>query len=209
MKEVALYLASASPRRRSLLIEHGFDPIVISSGIDDGPLVAGVVAPECWTIALAYMKARAGLESLERSGGPCDHAALVLGADTVVVKDTEIIGQPRDVAHARSILFKLHRGSHRVISGVALLIEGERHVFSDSADVSVGALSEEQVDSYLSSGSWLGKAGAYNLSERIEAGWPIEYRGDPATVMGLPMNRLASILNQRLATETRFSQEGA
>lgn len=69
-------------------------------------------------------------------------------------------------------------------------------LFEDSTIVSMGMPSDSELGAYLDSGSWKGKAGGYNLSERIDAGWPIEFEGDPTTVMGLPMRRLIPLLEE-------------
>jgi predicted house-cleaning NTP pyrophosphatase (Maf/HAM1 superfamily) len=60
--------------------------------------------------------------------------------------------------------------------------------------VRVGHIPDLEIEWYLASGQWRGKAGAYNLSERLTAGWPIEYDGDPGTIMGLPMRKLTGRL---------------
>jgi septum formation protein len=123
---------------------------------------------------------------------------MVLGADTVVWKESarEVLGQPRDAPDAERILRLLESGEHEVITGVALIDAGtgQRDIFVDRARVRVGALGEERIREYLAGGQWAGKAGAYNLRERLEAGWPIEYSGDPGTIMGLPMEKLVSRL---------------
>lgn len=193
-----LILASSSPRRRQLLTEHGIEHEAIAPPLDDGDLMPGQTTPEGWVVALAHLKARAVADSIQ------DDDALVLGSDTVVVKAGAIIGQPRDRDHAREIINTLNNGEHRVITGVALVVpgSGERRLLLDSARVAVGNLDVDAVERYLDSGDWAGKAGAYNLMERIGAGWPIEYAGDPTTVMGLPMQRLAPILNPT-ATQTQ------
>jgi septum formation protein len=59
--------------------------------------------------------------------------------------------------------------------------------------VTWGDVDDDAIDEYVASGQWRGKAGGYNLEERLEAGWPIECEGDPTTVMGLPMRRLAAM----------------
>jgi len=184
-----LVLASRSPRRRLLLREAGIDARVIDPNLDDGLIAASTsVAPEEWVAALAYLKARAGAEQLPPG-------SLVLGADTVVVKDGHIIGQPRDESHAREIIHALRNTDHEVVTGVAIISAGQRLIFSDSAHVIVGDVPDASIESYLASGQWRGKAGAYNLAERQQAGWPIEVTGDPTTVMGLPMQRLREIFD--------------
>lgn len=180
-------LASKSPRRRLLLQEAGIEHGVVESGVDDGQLAPGPVPAGQWVAALAYLKAAAAAAKL--GGG---EPAIVLGADTVVVDDGEIIGQPRDAADAERILRRLVGGEHEVVTGVALLDPetGLRDLMVDRAQVQVGEVSDAAIADYLASGRWRGKAGAYNLSERLEAGWPIRFQGDPGTIMGLPIRRL-------------------
>jgi len=204
MPTQTLYLASASARRKLLLEQGGFAPVVVSSGVDDAELRHNGDNPESWTTALAYLKASAALRRL-RANGPVE--GIVLGADTVVVKGGEIIGQPRDEADARRIIELLEDGEHRVVSGVAILIPGRngrarRRLMSDGAGVRVGRIGPDRIRAYLDSQDWRGKAGAYNLSERIEDGWPVSCEGDPASVMGLPMRRLAPMLRELLGEPT-------
>ena len=203
---LTLYLASRSPRRRLLLSERGFAHEVIDAGVDDGQLSMGSVSPDQWVLSLSYLKARGGWERLDPSLHP---TAAVLGADTVVVKGDRVIGQPRDAADARRIIGLLENGEHRVVTGVTILTPPEagavagdlvptEHMLVDAADVRVGAIGPQSVHKYIESGDWRGKAGAYNLSERLEAGWPISFVGDPGTIMGLPMRRLEPLLNEVL-----------
>lgn len=186
-----LVLASRSPRRRLLLRDAGVEARVIDPQLDDGLLSApDSVTPEAWVCALAYLKARAGAERL----GAGDAGVVVLGADTIVVKNGRVLGQPRDRAHAGEMIRTLRNGRHEVVTGVALVGPGsptERMIFADTAKVEVGSIPDDAIERYLDSGDWRGKAGAYNLAERQAAGWPIAVEGDPATVMGLPIRRLA------------------
>lgn len=189
-----LVLASKSPRRRELLSEHGFAHEVISAGVDDSELVRGGTEAEPWVISLAYLKARAGLRALAAHA----KGALVLGADTVVSKEGDVIGQPTDADDARRIIERLSGGEHRVLTGVALLTTERRHLMLDVAHVRFGTLTPEQIDRYISSGDWAGKAGAYNFAERVADAWPLTCEGDPTGVMGLPMRRLTPILESLL-----------
>jgi len=185
-----LFLASGSPRRRELLADAGVDFEVVRAGVDDGVLCRGRASPWEWAEALAYLKAAAGLSMVLARGE--SRAVVVLGADTVCVLDGEVIGQPRDAADAGRIIRAFRDREHEVVTGVALIDSetGEREMWHDTATVRLGALSDEAVDSYASSGAWRGKAGAYNLAERLAAGWPICFEGDATTVMGLPMGQL-------------------
>jgi len=199
-----LRLASRSPRRRELLHSAGFEHEVVDAGIDDGQLASGHSTAEQWVTALSYLKARAGWERL---GSPERSGAVVLGADTVVSKNGRIIGQPRDESDARQIIESLENGEHTVLTGVTLICSDStqrtadrpdrpmlRRTFTDAARVKVGSIGEPAISTYLAAGGWRGKAGAYNLSERLADGWPITYEGDPGTIMGLPMQRLTPLL---------------
>jgi len=187
-KSPRVHLASQSARRRELLSRFGIEHEASHPGIDDGLLARGSVSPEQWVASLAYLKAAAGV-------GAAVHVP-VLGADTVCVKNGTIIGQPVDAADAHRILLLLENGSHEVLTGVALVWPGSsrRDIFVDRATVHVGAIGTERIEAYIASGDWKGKAGAYNLSERMAAGWPVRCDGDPSTVMGLPMEALSKRL---------------
>jgi septum formation protein len=200
-----LVLASQSPRRRQLLNESGLAHEAVHPGVDDGILATGDVPAGQWVAALAYFKAAAGADAVDaearaaREGG-----LLVLGADTVCVHGSELLGQPRDAEDAAQMLRKMEDASHDVVTGVALLWvstagDRRRELLVDRARVRVGPLGPARIDEYVATGEWSGKAGAYNLSERMAAGWPIEYDGDPTTIMGLPMRALLARLEQAAA----------
>lgn len=193
-----LVLASTSKRRRQLLIEHGFEHEGIAPLLDDAQLRHGAGSAEEWVSALAYLKARSVADAL-RAGGRSN--VVVLGGDTVVVKDGEIIGQPRDEEDAERILSRLSGGEHRVLTGVALVHDGRRDVFVEGARVRVGNLGSQRIRAYVEGDGWRGKAGAYNLLERLAEGWPIEYEGDPTCIVGLPMQRLSPVLRSILVSE--------
>jgi len=188
-------LASKSPRRRELLTEFGIEHSAAQTGVDDGLLVRGGVTPAEWVAALAYFKAAAAMRGLgDWSYTPGE--MVIVGADTVVRKGRDLIGQPRDAAHAEQTIRTLRNGSHDVLTGVALIDAGtgERDMFVDVATVNVGEIHDDLIRDYVATGQWSGKAGAYNLRERINDGWPIQFTGDPTTIMGLPMQRLVSRL---------------
>ncbi|MFG0328629.1 MAG: Maf family protein [Phycisphaerales bacterium] len=192
-------LASRSPRRRQLLESSGFEVHAQPASIDDADLrISAAVNPEEWTVALAYLKARNVADQL----GEASAEEPILGADTIVDLDGVVIGQPSDEGEAREIILALEGRPHRVVTGVAVLEPHRRRrvLFVDVATVTVGRIGQKAIDAYLGTGAWRGKAGAYNLIERVHAGWPIQCDGDPASVMGLPMARLVSLW-PRLARE--------
>ena len=184
-----LRLASRSPRRRELLSEYGIEHDAAHPGLEDSELKPGRVSPGQWGAALAYLKAAAGSTDAARDGRD-----VVLGADTAIVKDNTLIGTPRDHDEATAILRTLSGGTHDVVTGVSILEHktGRRVLFYDTARVRLGRLSDQQIRDYVASEGWKGKAGGYNLKERLDAGWPIDFEGDPATIMGLPMRKLAA-----------------
>ena len=186
-----IVLASRSPRRRQLLEEARWPVRIEVPDVDDGLLDCGETPADEWVSALAVFKATATAIMLEERGDlePCT----ILGADTVCVLDGSVIGQPPDRAAARAMLESFVGVPHDVLTGVCLIDHpgGERTVFVDRSVVRWGTLDSDVIEAYLDTEQWRGKAGAYNLADRVADGWPIECEGDPTTVMGLPMRRLA------------------
>lgn len=178
-------LASRSPRRRSLLTEAGIEHVAHHPGFDDAALVPTGVSAAEWVTALAHLKAAAGVE-LARG---IDSPRLVLGADTTCVQGTTFLGTPANAKEAKDMLRAFVNAEHEVVTGVAIIDSrtGKRWLYSDSAMVRWGHVSSNTIETYVASGEWQGKAGAYNLKERLDAGWSIQYTGDPTTIMGLPM----------------------
>jgi septum formation protein len=185
------------------LTSYGIRHRVIDVDVDDGELCPHGRDPRSWVMALAYLKAAAGRAAC----GPDLEPVVLLGADTVCVHDGEIIGQPRDEAHARRMIAEFSDREHLVLTGVALVDQSGLHrdVFMSLSRVQVGALSQREIEDYVRSGLWRGKAGGYNLRERIDAGWPVLYDGDPTGVMGLPMSIVVPRLSQ-FAKRCRASQ---
>lgn len=187
-----LTLASVSPRRRQLLEQAGVPHAVRPSGIDDARLIPGVCTPRGWVMALAYLKAAATARQPGLHPG-----TIVLGADTVCVHDGRILGQPADRADAERMVRAFARRTHEVLTGVALVCPRTRRrtVFVDRSQVMVGDLSDARIAEYLATDDWRGKAGAYNIAERLDAGWPITFEGTMDSVMGLPVRRTLSVLD--------------
>lgn len=202
-----LYLASQSPRRRQLLSEAGFEHCAMSPGLDDAELQPpGGLSPAVWVAGLAHLKARAGVEALRRQG-LWHEGDVLIGADTVCVGtdaagEPNILAAPRDATEARAMLDQWQEREHQVLTGVCILSahaapgreDGHRHIFVDRAWVRWGRVAAHEIDRYVAGEQWRGKAGAYNLSERLAAGWPITFDGDPATIMGLPIRKLLPLL---------------
>jgi septum formation protein len=204
-----LILASRSPRRASLLRAAGYPFTALDPPFIDPPQprTAGPATdPQALVVDLALAKAHslasspAALECLGRG------AVVLLAADTVVVAaDGTWLGQPADRDDAARMLHTLLGATHRVATGVALLaLPGPAApvVFADTAQVQIGPVAAAEVAAYLAGADWRGKAGAYNLAE-LRGRWPIQVRGDPDTVVGLPMRRLRPILRDLGITPKR------
>jgi len=186
-----LLLASRSPRRRELLHNAGIDFDVVASGIDDGELSPGRADAVAWTMALAYLKARAAHDPQSHDG------VTLLGADTVCLLEGRIIGQPASRDDAEATIRAFMGRDHDVITGVCLLGPGARELFAVRATVSLGDIPSSDLAAYLDSGAWAVKAGAYNYDDRVRAGWPLRCRGDTTAVTGLPMQELTRRLARR------------
>jgi septum formation protein len=184
-----LILASASPRRRELLGEMGVRFEVFTA---DVPELDGQTSPELSPSALARENARRKAAAVARLH-PGRH---VLGADTVVTLDGRLFGKPTSLNEAREFLRGLSGRTHEVITGCALVFTGTEEIFHDTSRVTFRELSPETIERYLAEVSVLDKAGAYALQERGE--WIIErVEGSRANVIGLPVERLAALLQIR------------
>ncbi len=184
-----IILASRSPRRAEILRAVGWEFEAIAADIDETRNES--------EDAVSYVKRLA--QTKAETIASKTSAPLVLGADTVVVIDNEILGQPRDDEDARRMLRLLSGKWHEVLTGVALVrIPELPMVLIDHATTRVrfAAISEDEIDWYVSTGEPRGKAGAYGIQGRaalfIEA-----IEGDYFNVVGLPV-RLVLELSRRL-----------
>ncbi|MBN1941909.1 MAG: septum formation protein Maf [Phycisphaerae bacterium] len=184
-----LILASASPRRRELLAEAGYDFEVHSPVMEEpGDLPAGI-PPAAYAESLAYFKARSVAEAYPRD--------LVLGADTVVALGNRVLGKPADADDARRMLTELSHNRHAVITGVALVGPGERRsIASDITYVTMRPMSSREIEDYIASGEWQGKAGAYAIQETADK-FIVKLEGSFTNVVGLPMELLGRLLGRK------------
>ncbi|MDP6478746.1 MAG: Maf family protein [Phycisphaerales bacterium] len=194
MTSPRIILASRSPRRRMLLEEAGWEVEVLLGQVDDGALSPEQTGPAEWTTALAWLKARAARDVTDLKGSGLEELPIIAG-DTVCEHDGVLIGQPGDAAEATDMIYGFRSGSHRVWTGLCLLLPGEdRRIGVEFAEVWLGDVSDADIEVYVASEAWRGKAGGYNLRDRIDADWPIRYEGHPSTIMGLPLPLLERLL---------------
>jgi len=182
---VRLILASTSPRRREIvrLLGVPFD----------------IVAPDYEEVPLPYETPRGQAErfALGKARSIPSDDAVVLGSDTVVaVDDVLLLGKPVDLQDARRMLKLLRGRTHHVVTGVAVCAPNRADiVWSETVNVSMRAVTDDEIEAYLCTGESLDKAGAYALQgegdrfiERID--------GDPFAVVGLPLRSVADALRR-------------
>ena len=180
-----LILASASPRRRQLLAEHGYDFTVVPADVEE-------IAPVYFTpreVVLWNARLKAHAIARQHPG------ELVLGVDTLVAFRGRIFGKPRDLDEAFAMLRELNGRTHEVFSGVCLLRAADRkeHTFTEVTRVHFRKLPPAQIRAYLARIHPLDKAGAYAAQDdRGELIAKVE--GSFTNVIGLPMEALSEAL---------------
>ena len=172
-----LILASASPRRQELLSQAGIEFTVQAADVDESVL-AGEGARVC-AERLAKEKALRVWKQRPQEW--------VLGADTVVAVEGEILGKPVDPADAERMLRRLAGRSHEVITGVCLAGPGgAEDTRSETTRVTMGPISEREIAAYAASGEPMDKAGGYAIQGRASR-WIPRIEGDYSNVVGLPV----------------------
>ena len=171
-----LVLASASPRRQELLRNAGVAFEAQPADIPEDPL-PGEAAKNC-----AERLAREKALAVARQR-PHD---VVLGADTVVVVGGDLLGKPSDAADAARMLRLLSGREHQVITGVCLVVSGQRSVASQTTSVTMSEITEKEITEFVASGEPMDKAGAYAI-QGIASRWIPRIEGDYSNVVGLPI----------------------
>jgi septum formation protein len=185
MKLPPLILASASPRRAELLRQLKLNFKIVTSNAPE--IFDDQLSP--WELCQlnAHRKARAVAKKIPD--------ALVLGADTLVFLDDEIMGKPANLAAARRMLTHLQGRTHQVVTGISLIhLRAHRErTFAVRTDVTFRSLTTEQINAYLSKMNPLDKAGAYAIQEH--GGMIVsEISGSFSNVVGLPIERVGEEL---------------
>lgn len=180
-----LVLASSSPRRRELLQQIGVKFDVRVCPVDETPLPAE--DPQAYVRRLAIIKAQASVLA--------DDQRPVLGADTTVVCDGQILGKPENLADAQRILGMLSGRRHQVLTAIAL-VHG-KSVLSDvvSTDVLFRTISPAEIEQYWASGEPCDKAGAYGIQGK-GAVFVSRIEGSYSAVVGLPLAETAALLTK-------------
>jgi len=192
-----LVLASASPRRQELLRNVSIPFVVQPTDIPEVPRSGE--APQSFAERMAREKALAVLRRR-----PGDY---ILGADTIVVVEAQILGKPRDGADAARMLSLLSGRTHQVITGICLIGPrlrtenrepeiGFEDVRSETTLVTMDTLSDDDISSYISTGEPMDKAGAYAIQGRASR-WAYRIEGDYFNVVGLPVSLVYKMLRGR------------
>ena len=180
-----IILASSSPRRKDLLklLKLSFDIIVCQ--VDESIEVG--LTPAQNVEMLALRKAYVVAQELDNG--------IIIGADTVVVKDRLILGKPKNRTHATEMLKFLSGSIHEVWTGVAVIdaTDGRQEVFSERTEVTLKDLTEEETDGYINTGEPMGKAGSY-AAQGIGSVLVKSINGCYFNIVGLPVYRLAEVL---------------
>lgn len=183
-KLVSLILASASPRRKELLAREGYDFEVIVSDVDE--VVNHDDPPHKIAMSIASQKALAVSEKF-----PSD---VVLGADTIVVCNEEILGKPKSREDAARMLRMLSGRSHHVYTGVCLATGAQTECFFECTEVRFRPLSDDEIYDYIDGGEPMDKAGAYGI-QGDGGKFVTGLGGSLSNVIGLPVEALVPHLD--------------
>lgn len=186
-------LASGSPRRKELMDTLGIDYEIIVSNADE-TLDEGLSLEE-QSKRLGYIKAKAVFD--ETSGD-----RIVIGSDTMVVKNNKIYGKPKDKQDAINMLNELKNDKHQVFTSLAILVqEGEEYkeyIDCDTTEVYFSDMTEAEIEKWVDSGEAYDKAGAYGVQSSKFAVFIDKINGNYTTIIGLPINRIYQILKKHI-----------
>ena len=189
-----LILASQSPRRRQLLTEHGFKFTVNApdESVEETVQAERGICSRCSPEDLVLESAFAKTASIAKETS----AGIVIGADTVAECQAEILGKPVDREHAEKMLRLMSGKQHRVLTGVCLWHRpsNKRKVHLEQTVLRMDVLSNCQLEEYLDSDQWVGKAGAFGYQDGLD--WVHIESGLESTVVGLPVERLKDWIKQ-------------
>ncbi|WP_191560721.1 Maf family protein [Metabacillus idriensis] len=173
-----LILASSSPRRKELLENVKVPFKVVVSDVEE--VVDPMLPPSEIVMSLAEQKAAAVADRFKES--------FVLGADTVVVYEGNILGKPENTEDAKRMLTALSGNAHQVLTGVAIIFQNEKIVFYEQTDVTFWPLTEDEIENYILTEEPMDKAGSYGI-QGLGSLFVKEIKGDYFTVVGLPVSR--------------------
>ncbi len=185
-----IYLASTSPRRQELLRQLGIAFEAVPSNLPEVPQTGE--RPEDYVLRVARAKAQHVARQVhERGLAPRP----VLGADTEVVLEGEILGKPHDAQQGRTMLRKLAGRTHEVLTGLVLLHQDVEYKAINRSHVTFGPLTDTDIQRYWDSGEPADKAGGYAVQGQAAA-FIQHIEGSYSGIMGLPLFELMQLLRQ-------------
>jgi len=194
MPQSQLFLASGSPQRKRLLTDAGyqFEIVVPHDSAECGICSTG--GPAALVVELAQRKAADVICQLAERGQEKKASSILIACDTVAECEGAVLGKPRDEEHARSMLGRLRGNVHRVYSGLCVgpCDGGSLVTRLAVTELRMDSISDDQLDEYLASGLWRGKAGSFGYQDRV--GWLHILEGSESNVIGLPMELLEEML---------------
>lgn len=195
-----LILASQSPRRRDLLSAAGYEFEVLPARDEAEDEPRPGEEPRTYVARLARQKAADVAAQVEARRAEPQFAAnderVIVACDTLVVLGDELLGKPADAAHARQMLRHLSGREHVVLSGLCLwpLAGGAPRTDVAESRLRMDTLSDAQIEEYVASGLWQGKAGGFGYQDRL--GWLHVTVGSESNIVGLPLELLAEMLGE-------------
>lgn len=192
MTPLSVILASQSPRRRELLTLAGIPHLVQPADLDERYMPGET--PRAHAERLAREKAS--------KVGVANPEAVVIGSDTIVVVDGDVLGKPRDKTHAAHMLARLAGRSHIVMTAVAVRWRGREVSAIEEVGVTFHPMSADEIEAYIATGEPMDKAGAYGI-QGFGATIVQRVDGDYFAVMGLPLQLMVYLLRQ-LGVSYRF-----
>lgn len=185
-----IILASQSPRRKEILEDAGYQITVDAADIDESP------PPEISLHLLPEYLAEKKADAVSVRY-PTGH--IIIGADTIVIKNQQLLGKPKDASEAQSMLAMLSGDRHKVITGVCIIQGKKRSVFSEEAIVHLSELSPKEINYYIDKFEPYDKAGAYGIQEWIGQCKITKIEGTYSNIKGLPMAMVYKHLSNFLA----------
>jgi len=183
-------LASKSPRRKELMDLLGIEYETMASEADE-TLEQGVTLEE-QSKKLGYIKAKAVFDKTQGD-------RIVIGSDTMVIKNGELFGKPRDKQDAINMLNLLKNDKHQVITSIAILVEKDgkykEHIDYDISNVFVSDMTNKEIEEWIKIGEVYDKAGAYAIQSKFGV-FVDKIEGNYSTVIGFPINKVYKILKQ-------------
>lgn len=184
-------LASKSPRRKELMDLLGIDYEIIVSNADE--TLEERLSFEEQSKRLGYIKAKAVFD--ETSGN-----RIVIGSDTMVMKNSKLYGKPKDREDAIRMLNELKNDKHQVFTSLAILVqkgdEYEEYIDCDTTDVYFSNITETEIERWVDSGEAYDKAGAYGVQSSKFAVFIDKIYGNYTTIVGLPIHKVYNILKK-------------